>query len=77
MAKDWYPIVDSEKCSSCGKCSEKCSHGVYDKEKSPKAYVVFPEGCVDHCHGCGDLCPSGAITYANDNTGWTPPASIK
>ena len=35
--------------------------------------VVNPDGCVDHCHGCGNLCPQGAITYVGDDTGWTPP----
>jgi glutaredoxin len=28
---------------------------------------------VDHCHGCGNRCPAGAITYVGDDTGWTPP----
>jgi ferredoxin len=30
----------------------------------------------DHCHGCGDLCPLGAITYVGDDTGWVPPNGI-
>ena len=73
MAKKWYPVIDILTCMECGSCVNKCSHGVYDKEKFPVPIVVNPDGCVDHCHGCGNLCPQGAITYVGDDTGWTPP----
>ena len=62
MAKKWYPVIDILTCMECGSCVNKCSHGVYDKEKAPVPVVVNPDGCVDHCHGCGNLCPQGAIT---------------
>ena len=35
--------------------------------------VKNPENCIDHCHGCGNPCPEGAITYVGDDTGWAPP----
>ena len=50
---------------------------VYDREKAPTPVVVNPDGCVDHCHGCGNLCPQGAITYVGDDTVWTPPHGQK
>ena len=74
MAKNWYPVIDITAYAECGKCVEKCGHGVYDKAKTPVPVVVYPEGCVDHCHGCGNLCPNGAITYVGEDTDWTPPA---
>ncbi len=73
MAKTWYPVIDYTLCAECGTCIGKCSHGVYDRAKAPVPVVVHPEGCVDHCHGCGNLCPSGAIVYLGEDTGWTPP----
>jgi len=73
MAKHWYPVTNTETCEECGKCVAKCSHGVYDKGSPFKPIVVFSDGCVDHCHGCGDLCPTGSITYFGENTAWTPP----
>lgn len=73
MAKNWYPVVDSEKCLECGACVKKCPHDVYNKEKAPTPAIVSPEKCINKCHGCGNLCPVGAITYVGDNTGWTPP----
>ena len=73
MAKKWYPIIDYLTCVECGICLEKCSHGVYDTAMSPSPVVKNPELCVDHCHGCGNRCPVGAITYLGEDTEWTPP----
>ena len=73
MAKSWYPVIDYLACSECGTCIAKCSHGVYDKAKAPSPVVVRTENCIDHCHGCGNKCPVGAISYVGDDTGWTPP----
>ena len=73
MAKNWYPMINNETCIECGKCIEKCAHGVYNKDKSPKPEVINPAGCIDHCHGCGELCPTGSITYFGEDTVWTPP----
>ncbi|MDD6468001.1 MAG: DUF2703 domain-containing protein [Erysipelotrichaceae bacterium] len=77
MAKKWYPVVDILSCVECGTCVNFCSHGVYDKKKSPAPVVIHPEYCVDHCHGCGIKCPVGAITYVGDDTGWVPFAASK
>ncbi len=73
MAQRWYPVIDYAVCIECGKCTGKCSHGVYDSTKIPVPVVMNPVQCVDHCHGCGNLCPKGAITYVGEDTGWTPP----
>lgn len=73
MAKTWYPVIDYLLCTECGACISKCPHGVYDKSKAPSPVVKNPEACVDHCHGCGNICPVGAITYVGEDTGWTPP----
>lgn len=73
MAKTWYPVVDYATCIECGICVSFCPHKVYDKAKSPSPVVIAPASCIDHCHGCGNKCPVGAITYVGDDTGWTPP----
>jgi len=72
MAKTWYPVIDYLTCTDCGTCVVKCPHGVYDTAKAPSPVVKKPEACVDHCHGCGNRCPVGAITYVGEDTGWTP-----
>ena len=73
MAKNWYPVIDDETCIECGKCVSKCTHGVYDKSSPQKPVVINPNECIDKCHGCGNLCPTGSITYHGDDTGWKPP----
>ena len=72
MAKKWYPVIEYLTCAECGTCVSMCPHDVYDTAKAPSPVVVRPEACVDHCHGCGDRCPVGAITYVGDDTCWTP-----
>lgn len=66
MSKTWYPVIDYERCAECGACTDKCKHGVYDLKKAPAPVVVYPEGCVQGCHGCENLCPTGAISYVGD-----------
>lgn len=66
MSKTWYPVIDYEKCIECGACTKKCTHGVYNLKKAPTPVVVKPEECVHGCHGCGNLCPSGAISYVGE-----------
>ena len=39
------------------------------KKIAPSPIVSNPDGCIDHCHGCGNKCPVGAITYVGDDTG--------
>lgn len=68
MSKNWYPVIDYEKCIECGTCTDKCKHGVYDQSKTPTPVVVFPEGCIEGCHGCGNLCPAEAISYVGEQS---------
>lgn len=72
MTDKWYPVIDYIACTECGSCVMECLHGVYDISKAPLPVVKNPEACIDHCHGCGNSCPAGAITYVGDNTGWMP-----
>jgi NAD-dependent dihydropyrimidine dehydrogenase PreA subunit len=66
MSKTWYPVINYEECIECGTCTSKCKHGVYDQKKAPTPIVVAPENCIHGCHGCGNLCPNGAISYVGD-----------
>lgn len=72
MSKTWYPVLNYEICTECGSCFKKCSHGVFKMEEN-RPVVVNPESCVQGCHGCGNLCPAGAIEYVGDMTGCVAP----
>lgn len=67
MSRNWYPVIDYERCIECGVCIDKCKHGVYKLEKAPTPVVIKSENCIEECHGCGNLCPTEAISYVGDN----------
>ena len=73
MSKKWYPVIDYVECAECGVCTDFCANEVYDVNKAPVPIVINGDGCIEGCHGCGNLCPNGAITYVGDASGWTPP----
>ncbi|MCR4431207.1 MAG: ferredoxin family protein [Tepidanaerobacteraceae bacterium] len=67
MAKNWYPIIDKDKCTKCLSCVNFCKHDVYsstDEEGFP--LVKNPDNCVEFCRGCQKICPAEAITYFGD-----------
>jgi NAD-dependent dihydropyrimidine dehydrogenase PreA subunit len=72
MSKTWYPVIDYETCNKCGICTNKCTHGVYDLNKAPIPVVVAPENCIEGCHGCGNLCQIGSISYVGEKEGGIP-----
>jgi len=53
------PVVDKEKCTYCGLCSEACAYNAI--AVAGRTVLVFRE----LCHGCGAcsyVCPAGAIS---------------
>jgi MinD superfamily P-loop ATPase len=60
------PEIDKEKCTYCGKCAEVCA---FNAIAVVTKYVMV---LSDLCHGCGAcsyLCPEGAITEEERETG--------
>jgi len=63
MSKNWYPVIDYEKCTGCLECVKFCPHDVLSEENG-KPIVKNPDLCVDYCRGCQKgACNFGAITY--------------
>lgn len=58
----WYPVIDYERCSSCGQCADFCLFGVYEKNEG-KVLVVNPPGCKNNCPACARICPQTAIVF--------------
>lgn len=71
MSKNWYPMINYEKCVECGICVNHCTHGVYNEEEAPRPVVINPENCVEGCTGCGSKCPEEAIIYFGNDNGVT------
>jgi len=62
----WHPIIDYEKCVSCGKCVDFChvkSFGVEENGGKMRTIVQNLNACVVLCRGCEDICPAAAITH--------------
>ena len=60
------PVIDEEKCTHCGKCSEVCAY--HALAVLPQTVLIFPE----LCHGCGAcsiVCPENAISETYRSVG--------
>ena len=59
------PVVNTEKCMGCGRCSMFCPDGVINvNPETRKAEVNY-----DYCKGCGicsKVCPFGAISMERE-----------
>jgi len=61
-----YPIIDANRCDSCGKCVEECQFGAMIR-LGKKVKLMS-----NLCHGCGVcrlVCPKAAITMAGRPVG--------
>jgi MinD superfamily P-loop ATPase len=52
------PVVDSARCTGCGKCAEICQFNAL--AVAGESVLVFPELCHS-CGGCVRICPQNAI----------------
>ena len=53
----WYPTLDKERCTDCGKCHDFCLFGVYTIEDGVVT-VKQPQNCKNNCRlvpGCARI----------------------
>ncbi|TAN41460.1 MAG: 4Fe-4S dicluster domain-containing protein [Nitrospirae bacterium] len=53
-------MLDREKCTGCGNCTEVCPHAVLSV-RDKKASITDLDKCME-CGACETNCPFGAIT---------------
>ena len=58
----WYPAIDNESCTNCGKCHDFCLFGVYSIDEGT-VKVAQPRNCKTNCPACARVCPSKAIIF--------------
>lgn len=66
VSKVMVPIIDNDKCTRCGTCSDKCQFNAL--VTLPSDVLLFPE----LCHGCGlcvHICPENAISEGKREIG--------
>ena len=52
--------LEERKCTACGKCTEVCPHGVFDRREG-KVTITERDLCME-CGACALNCPAEAIT---------------
>jgi MinD superfamily P-loop ATPase len=60
------PVVDTGKCTYCGKCAEICQFKAI--AVLPETVLTFPELCHS-CGGCFEVCPENALSHGARNIG--------
>ncbi len=59
----WFPVIDYDRCTYCGKCMDFCLFGVYQRMPDKSIKVIKPENCKDNCPACARICPHVAIMF--------------
>lgn len=60
------PVLDSSKCTACGKCSEACNYNAIAVVKGK--VLIFNELCHS-CGVCAYVCPEGALSEQDAEIG--------
>jgi NAD-dependent dihydropyrimidine dehydrogenase PreA subunit len=59
----WFPVIDRDRCTNCGRCADFCLFGVYLREEDRTVRVARPERCKLDCPACARICPVNAIIF--------------
>ncbi len=59
----WFPVIDRDRCTSCGQCMGFCLFGVYERDDDGTVRVAHPDHCKNLCPACARVCPAGAIVF--------------
>jgi len=59
----WYPVIDYDRCVSCGQCAEFCIFGTFEVDAGGRVLVAHPEKCKLNCPACARVCPASAIIF--------------
>jgi NAD-dependent dihydropyrimidine dehydrogenase PreA subunit len=65
----WRPTVDPDGCIGCQLCYITCGRDVYEMQDGI-AVEIDPMNCAVGCSTCGNICPTGAITFPPMDAVW-------
>jgi len=65
----WLPTVDAEACIGCQLCYITCGRAVYEMDDNVAVAVAAME-CMVGCSTCGNVCPTGAISFPTLDSVW-------
>ena len=58
----WMPTIEAEACIGCQLCYVTCGRGVFEMQEGV-AVATQPMECAVGCATCGNICPTGAISF--------------
>jgi len=59
----WFPVIDYERCTSCGQCHSFCLFGAFSRDDDGRVSVTHPQSCKTNCPACARICPEVAIIF--------------
>lgn len=59
----WFPAIDRDRCTNCGRCADFCLFGVYRRTEAGRIEVARPVKCKLDCPACARICPENAIIF--------------
>jgi NAD-dependent dihydropyrimidine dehydrogenase PreA subunit len=65
----WLPTVDADACIGCQLCFVTCGRSVFEIHDNVAVAVAAME-CMVGCSTCGNVCPTGAITFPSLDAVW-------
>lgn len=65
----WYPTVDPDSCIGCQLCYVTCGRAVFEMHDGV-AEPVDAMNCAVGCTTCGNICPTGSITFPSLDAVW-------
>jgi Na+-translocating ferredoxin:NAD+ oxidoreductase subunit B len=75
-ATNYYAAVNTEICTSCGTCVERCPMNAAKINEKGRSSTIN----LDHCIGCGNCvatCPSGALSLVKREKETIPPIDVE
>lgn len=67
--KDYKPVIDVDKCTYCGVCSEHCNYNAIICIPELQKIKVLKDGCHG-CTACSIVCNTGAVTDSYETIGF-------
>jgi len=61
--KPWFPVIDHDRCTNCGKCLTFCLFDVFGVDERKNIFVKNEAGCKTDCPACARVCPEVAIMF--------------
>lgn len=69
---NFYAVVETDKCTACGVCAEKCQIAAIKVDEHNGYSVINLERCIG-CGNCVAACPSGALRLDKKEKETVPP----